>query len=185
MGERIFISGQIGLIPSCLSLPSPSSLAMETALASQHVSRVTEALRTNSGGGWVGHTQAAIYWLTDANHLNYVKRALHISAGHSPVDSPTLLLVVKELPKDALVEKQVLLHSGRCEIVDDDDEVSLQSREPLFQQSISLLFFCFSSFLTFVSADTVNFQSGAVLHWEVSRFDHTRSSFAMICIKGG
>jgi diphthine-ammonia ligase len=186
VGERIFISGQIGLIPSRLALPSPPSLAMETALASQHVARVTEALRTNSGGGWVGHTQAAIYWLADTNNLIHVKRALHISAGRLDVESPTLFLVTKELPKDAMVEKQVLLHTGRCEIVDEDDgDVSLQTREPLYQQSITLVLVLLPLSLTFIYVDTVNFASGAALHWEVSRFDDTRSSFAMICVRGG
>ena len=47
--------------------------------------------------------------------------------------SPTLFLVVKELPKNAVVEKQVFLHTGRCP-VEDDDEIILQNRAPLFEQ---------------------------------------------------
>lgn len=74
-GERIFISGQIGLIPSQLSLPNPGSLATEMALASQHVARVTNVLRTNSGVNWVGHTQAALFWLADARDVAHVKEA--------------------------------------------------------------------------------------------------------------
>jgi len=61
------------MIPSYLSLPSPSSLAMETALAYQHVARIISALKSHSGGGWVGHLQIALYWLADINHLLHVK----------------------------------------------------------------------------------------------------------------
>lgn len=53
-----------------------------------------------------------------------------------PLDAPTLFLVVKALPKGALVEKQSLLHTGRCMITDGDDgEISLQPRKPMFEQS--------------------------------------------------
>jgi diphthine-ammonia ligase len=49
---------------------------METALACQHVARVTDALKSNSGGGWVGHPQAALYWLADISHLPQLKHGL-------------------------------------------------------------------------------------------------------------
>ena len=68
-GERVFISGQIGLIPNELVIPSPRSFSTEFALASQHVARVTNALQENSGGGWVGHSQLTIYWLVDSDDL--------------------------------------------------------------------------------------------------------------------
>lgn len=53
------------------------------ALASQHVARVVSALRENSGGGWVGFTQLAIYWLTGFHDLTHVK-AGHVSAQVRP-----------------------------------------------------------------------------------------------------
>lgn len=62
--EHTFISGQIGLIPASLSLPSPRDPATETALAFQHTERVADAVRKLSGQ-WKGHTQLAIYWLID------------------------------------------------------------------------------------------------------------------------
>lgn len=76
-GERVFMSGQIGLIPSKLVLPSPRSFSTEFALASQHVSRVTTALQENSGGGWDGHSQLTIYWLVDSNDLYHSKIGHH------------------------------------------------------------------------------------------------------------
>ena len=72
----MFISGQIGLLPRSLELPSPPSLALETALACQHVRRITEALKNNSGGGWQGHTQLALYWLQNFADLRHVKPAV-------------------------------------------------------------------------------------------------------------
>ena len=60
--EHVVISGQIGLIPANLSLPSPQDPATETALVFQHTERVANAMR-NSGGQWKGHAQLAIYWL--------------------------------------------------------------------------------------------------------------------------
>lgn len=48
---------------------------------------------------------------------------------------PTLFVAVKSLPKGALVEKQILAHTGRCTVLDDDadeyDEPALQLRVPV------------------------------------------------------
>lgn len=148
-GERVFISGQIGLIPSELIIPFPRSFSMEFALASQHVARVTNALQEASGGGWDGYSQLILYWLVDSNDLTHSKighHALQVRFQHDLLTchlrpspkapmSPTLFLVSKELPKSALVEKQVLLHTGRCPVVDDGD-VILQKCVPLFEQGI-------------------------------------------------
>ncbi len=71
----MFISGQVGLIPSTLALPSPQSLALEAALAFQHVHRVVDALKTNTGGGWAGHYQGIVYWLANAGDVPAVRKA--------------------------------------------------------------------------------------------------------------
>jgi diphthine-ammonia ligase len=71
---RVFVSGQIGLKPSSLTLPSPRSLLLESALTSQHVKRLTDVLGTNTGG-WKGCTQSTIYWLVDARDILHVKKA--------------------------------------------------------------------------------------------------------------
>ncbi|KAG5651969.1 hypothetical protein H0H81_006784 [Sphagnurus paluster] len=132
-GERIFISGQIGMIPSQLTLPSPRSLALEVALASQHISRISHVLKINSGIGWNGYSQLDLYWLAETADLLRVK-AVQCATREGP-RIPTLYLVVKALPKDALIEKQVLLHTGRCAILDEDDgEMVMQNQEPLFEQ---------------------------------------------------
>jgi len=72
--EHMFISGQIGLIPASLSLPSPQDCAAETALVFQHTERVASAVRKLSGR-WNGHTQLAIYWLVDGGQAAGVAAA--------------------------------------------------------------------------------------------------------------
>lgn len=48
---------------------------METALAFQHVERVINALKTSSGGGWNGYSQAVLYWLAKSSDITHAKKA--------------------------------------------------------------------------------------------------------------
>ncbi|CDO71303.1 hypothetical protein BN946_scf184908.g60 [Trametes cinnabarina] len=130
--ERIFISGQIGLIPSSLTLPSPQSLAFEIALAFQHVHRVVDALKNNSGGGWTGHHQAIIYWLANGDDIPPVREASAEYEGDK--DAPTLFVEVPALPKGALAEKQVILHTGQCDIEDDDGSIVRRTIKPTYEK---------------------------------------------------
>lgn len=50
------------------------------------------------------------------------------------VQEPTLFAIVKELPKGALFEKQVQLHTGHCQSIDDEGETFMESAKPLFEQ---------------------------------------------------
>ncbi|OSD04160.1 hypothetical protein PYCCODRAFT_1407777 [Trametes coccinea BRFM310] len=161
--ERIFISGQIGLIPSSLTLPSPQSLGFESALLFQHVHRVVEALKNNSGGGWAGHYQGIVYWLANGNDIPLVREA---SAAHEgDAGAPALFVEVPELPKGALVEKQVMLHTGQCDLEDDDGSIIRHAVLPVYESG------GYESF------------SGEV-SWEVSSFRETPSKVAVICIRG-
>ena len=72
----MFISGQIGLLPHNLPLSTPQNLPLETALACQHVERISRALKTNSGGGWEGHVQLAVYWLQNYDDVAVVREAI-------------------------------------------------------------------------------------------------------------
>ncbi|GAA6019499.1 hypothetical protein JCM11491_000978 [Sporobolomyces phaffii] len=54
VGNRCFIAGQIPLIPSSLSLPSPSDFPLEVALALQHVKRIVGAAQE---GRWNDETE--------------------------------------------------------------------------------------------------------------------------------
>ncbi|KAI0723210.1 hypothetical protein C8Q76DRAFT_614876 [Earliella scabrosa] len=161
--DRVFISGQIGLIPSSLTLPAPQSLALEAALAFQHVHRVVDALKNNSGGGWTGHMQAIVYWLAHTGDVPPVRAA---SAQHEEdSNTPMLFVVVPELPRGALVEKQVLLHTGQCDVEDDDGTIVRRSVVPSFNEGKH------------------ESQEGT-LHWEVSAFNETPSKVALVCGKG-
>ncbi|PPQ99038.1 hypothetical protein CVT24_003598 [Panaeolus cyanescens] len=153
VGEHIFISGQIGLIPSQLLLPSPQSLPMELALSSQHVNRVISAVKENHGGSWTGYEELVIYWLSDvcdippvkAGHLEMVCpkyltymveviKQTHLQT--SP--APTIFAVVSELPKGALVEKQVVFHTGRSLVWDDEiQESSFLDCKPIREAGMS------------------------------------------------
>ncbi|KAJ3971502.1 hypothetical protein EV361DRAFT_989549 [Lentinula raphanica] len=167
--ERLFISGQIGLIPSSISLPSPCSLATEIALSIQHADRIVEVLRN----GWEGFTQMAIYWLSDASHADAVRNAIKAYDGDKV--SVKLLIAVKTLPKGALVEKQVMAHTGRAWVEDDDvygdneqQEMVLKTVLPFFQQG---------------DITTGNL----FLHWETSRSQDAldSASCTLLCFRSG
>jgi len=65
VGKHVFVSGQIGMIPSSLALPVPQLLGRETALALQHTRRILDALKSGSGGGWHGHGMFNLFWYVD------------------------------------------------------------------------------------------------------------------------
>lgn len=130
--QRIFVSGQIGLVPSTLALPEPRSLSLEMALACQHVDRVVKALQSNSGGGWEGHVQLALYWMVNFADLPRVKGAVR----DLDAEALVLFLGVPALPKDALIEKQVIVHTGRFKGTE-DDENEITSHRPT-QQTATL-----------------------------------------------
>lgn len=50
------------------------------------------------------------------------------------VATPTLYVAVSALPKGALVEKQVLLHTGRFEVQDEDGELEIVTQLPTFRE---------------------------------------------------
>jgi diphthine-ammonia ligase len=66
----VFVSGQIGLLPASLTLPSPPSLALEAALVFQHTDRVIRAANNVEG-----HIVLSIYWLVDKEDVIHVRRA--------------------------------------------------------------------------------------------------------------
>jgi diphthine-ammonia ligase len=54
--------------------------------------------------------------------------------------TPTLFLTVKGLPKDALIEKQVLYHTGRVSAGDEDGDNMPVSCPPIYGSGISQSF---------------------------------------------
>lgn len=77
------------------------------------------------------------------------------------------------------------MHTGRCIISDEDDEPSLQPREPITAQGWIKL----SYYVTKVAKINMNIpgdisECATSVHWEVSRFDDSGASCALICVKG-
>ena len=155
--EHMFISGQIGLIPANLSLPLPKDPATETALVLQHTNRVADAVRKSSGQ-WKGNTQLAIYWLVYREHAAGVAAACELVAtvgillltsshySHLCIlifaqerNTPTVLLGTPSLPKDAMIEKQVVLHTGRYAVRDEEGIEEVVVGEPTFQTGEPLI----------------------------------------------
>ncbi|KAK0498609.1 hypothetical protein EDD18DRAFT_1158378 [Armillaria luteobubalina] len=163
--ERVFISGQIGLIPPSLSMPSPPSLALETVLSIQHVDRIVTALKENSS--WVGHCQATIFWLANASYLDLVAVAHEMYEKQTGSKGPTIYAVIKSIPKDALVEKQVLFHTGRCFVRDEyDGEMISENQTPKF------------------ITGGVDFTADDSVYWEISKFKDSISSCVVINVRG-
>ena len=168
--ERVFVSGQIGLVPCSMSIPAPQNLATEVPLASQHADRIVKALSSGAGGGWDGHAQLLLYWVAQERHISHAIAAAQrldvslrksysrkkpntkntlfslmfffLGGGHGGLllqrdATPTLFLAVKGLPKDALIEKQVLYHTGRgFSAADDEGDTAPVSCLPVYGTGI-------------------------------------------------
>jgi len=160
----VFVSGQIALIPSSLAIPFPRSPATEIPLVSQHADRVVEALLSNNADdGREGHVQMILYWLTQERHVSdAITAAQSLDRGYTP----TLFLVVKDLPKGALIEKQVLYHTGRGFAADDEDgDIARVSHLPLYGSDV------------FTESETD-------IRYEVSYLQRAGASGVVICGRG-
>lgn len=64
----MFVSGQIGLTPQSMTMPSPPSIAREIALALQHAERVSsttmDGLAISADSKMI---ESAIVWMVDVN----------------------------------------------------------------------------------------------------------------------
>ncbi|KAL7411096.1 hypothetical protein BDY24DRAFT_343422 [Mrakia frigida] len=131
VGERTSLAGQIALIPSTLSLPTPSSFATETALSLKHVRSIVKALKEGTGGGWESEfVEGCIGWTNPSAPFS-----ITTSSSHLP---PTLFLAPSSLPKACLVEWQVSLHTGRSpnpiEPVYTDDDEDPEMKPPTWER---------------------------------------------------
>lgn len=68
-------------------------------------------------------------------YFYFTRHGINFDLWSQKTSTPTLFLVVAHLPKNSLVEKQVLLHTGRVSLPDEDDgELVVQRRTPIFEQ---------------------------------------------------
>ncbi|ORY30238.1 hypothetical protein BCR39DRAFT_530125 [Naematelia encephala] len=124
VNERVHLAGQIPLLPVSLTLPLPpappnSEYPHQAILALQHVRRILEVLRSrnSTGGGWKGWGESCVGWFAgrvDGEGSEVVRRAWSIWARDNGFQrAPVVFVRAKELPRGALVEFQVNVHTGR------------------------------------------------------------------------
>ncbi|WWD00870.1 hypothetical protein V866_007808 [Kwoniella sp. B9012] len=127
VNQRIHLAGQIPLLPPSLTLPLPPSNGSpyphQAVLALQHVNKIIDVLKSRNytGGGWDGWIESCVGWWARPSSgddvgdgLEVVRKALMLwvekTNSHQP---PVIFVQAKELPKSALVEYQVNVHTGR------------------------------------------------------------------------
>ncbi|CUA70082.1 hypothetical protein RSOLAG22IIIB_00428 [Rhizoctonia solani] len=116
---QTFVSGQIGLIPAQMSFPSPPSFATEASLAFQHAERILDALKDEA----TSVIQGVIVWVAGEDKLELGRNAWNAytqasKRGHEQV--PAVIVAAKSLPKNAMIEVQVLAHSNTSQPTDPD-----------------------------------------------------------------
>ena len=146
----MFVSGQIALIPSSMTMPPPSEsshpVTFQTTLALQHAQRVASATMDTLGLGYTMSTlrvQSALLWMVDEVDLGRVcatwvsflsMKAGALSATRSRFPSKAnfkqgmnkedhaIIVGASALPRDALVEAQLVYDTGYKHPADDDDD---------------------------------------------------------------
>lgn len=114
------MSGQIGLIPASMQTPSPPSATIECVLSLQHMNRIISALKDTHGNVWSGIDQCVLIWAKNAQVLAQTRAIWSIYQKGSPESTPVLFAVCKSIPRNALVEVQALVHTGRTSALDED-----------------------------------------------------------------
>ncbi|KAF9181763.1 hypothetical protein BGZ50_005324 [Haplosporangium sp. Z 11] len=103
-----YIAGQIGMIPSTLDLPEPSSLAKETAWSLRNLSQIATVRQCDL----INRTALCIAYVSSPEHFAPVTAAWqHIANKKSP--APLLVICMPSLPKGGQVEWQVVIHQGK------------------------------------------------------------------------
>lgn len=140
--DRIWIAGQIGMVPA--SLDVPADVATQIALALQHARRIVLATREWSYAAHEGHVEGGVCWIAsdrpaamaDAVHAVWTSTpADDLAHAHQQGDdaawlgerrtSPPLLvlqLAPDALPKHAAVEWQLTANTGRTRRAPEDED---------------------------------------------------------------
>lgn len=133
-GGKVFVAGQIGLIPSSLSLPIPKSFLQEAILSLQHIRRILETFPSTT------YIEGIICFVTHSDHINLAKTVWKETKVMYDARIPILFLEVDGLPKGAVVEWQVVGSDGiRSPIAldgqdeeDDDSLDDINSLRPIY-----------------------------------------------------
>lgn len=146
VGERLFVAGQIGLIPPSLTLPQPMSLAMEAALSLQHESRIVKAVQEGTGGGFQVAVDSCICWVSGPPNTFQSKlfaarlawsKWLRIQQYGKDTQVPFLIIQVPGLPKGAQIEWQMTWRAGQSikDTEDDETPASIKTSLLLFENA--------------------------------------------------
>ncbi|CAG8713159.1 22126_t:CDS:10, partial [Racocetra persica] len=114
INNHAFIAGQIGLIPASLRFPTPLSLHSQTILSLKNLERITSVLELDVWKFSVG----CICFVDEDTSFEVVQQAWKCVCEWRKGDNcykvpPSLYITVPSLPREAKVEWQVLLHDGR------------------------------------------------------------------------
>ncbi|OXC59248.1 cytoplasmic protein [Cryptococcus neoformans MW-RSA852] len=161
VASRLHLAGQIPFIPASLTLPrapaSPKSpYPHQATLALQHVGRIVQALKSRNatGGGWEGWVEGGMGWWAkcgggegegqreSGEGVQVTRDAWRIWTRRNGGErAPIAFVQAKELPKGALVEYQVNLHTGRRDYTiqdakedeEGDDDDGEEELEPVYE----------------------------------------------------
>ncbi|KAG2174188.1 hypothetical protein INT43_004209 [Umbelopsis isabellina] len=123
--ELAFIAGQIGMIPHTLDLPQPRSLVSEAALSLRNLENITNVLNQD-----LAQEAALCYcYVSDRNLLPNAHRAwtAYLQNTSAP---PSMFVAVTSLPKNALIEWQVILGVKNSMPDSDDSDDSDEDDKP-------------------------------------------------------
>ncbi|KAA1069561.1 hypothetical protein PGT21_028129 [Puccinia graminis f. sp. tritici] len=126
VGSKIFVSGQIGLVPATLTLPVPRSFMEEAVLSLQHARRI---LATFPGPQWI---ESIVCYLTEISHLEQARMVWQHTSSIHHIHIPVLFLEVSELPKGALIEWQVVAGTDQSSADQDQDQDELVVPGPAY-----------------------------------------------------
>ncbi|XP_063697230.1 uncharacterized protein LOC134828168 [Culicoides brevitarsis] len=104
IGNIIYISGQIALNPGSLEIID-GGIDVQCCLVLRHISRIIEAMNVN---GKLRDVLQGICYVTNQNDIQIARRVWEAQSTNAIID----YVVVKRLPRNALVELQVWLHLG-------------------------------------------------------------------------
>ena len=123
VGDIIYISGQISLIPGTMEVVS-GGIVPQCKLSLRHMQRIAKAMSTH---GDLRNVVQGTCFLTDVNNVEIARKEWEYCTTNAIID----YVIVKSLPRNSLVEWQMWLHrhndAFECELVDCD-------KIPLYKQ---------------------------------------------------
>ncbi|CAM0142061.1 unnamed protein product [Umbelopsis sp. WA50703] len=128
--ELAFIAGQIGMIPNTLDLPQPRSIVSEAALSLRNLENITKVLDMD-----LEKEVAICYCYVNDQNLLPKARMAWTAYFQSTCPPPTMFIAVTTLPKDALIEWQVML-GVKNSMPDNDDSDEDEKPTKLIDETI-------------------------------------------------